>query len=254
VDELLTTKQLQDLLQVDRVTIYRMLQDGRLRGFKVGGQWRFPRQEIDSWLQEQRQDVERAEPVPEPLDAESPPPSQSLPLSCINAIQGVCAEALGIATVTIDLEGVPLTEVTHSCQFCNGILATEKGRQRCAAAWQGVKEGRFHTCHAGLLCAGAAVKVGGRTVAITAGCQFVARPANGNSRAWQEAIPWLAEEMGLGETALRAAADSVRVLPPEELERIPRLLQRVAETFGEIGEERMKLLGRLHHIAEMSKI
>ncbi len=51
VDDLLTTKQLRDLLQVDRITIYRMLYDGRLHGFKVGGQWRFSRQEIEAWLQ-----------------------------------------------------------------------------------------------------------------------------------------------------------------------------------------------------------
>ena len=254
VNDLLTTKQLQDLLQVDRVTIYRMLQDGRLRGFKVGGQWRFSRPEIESWLQAQRQDAEGAGPAPKDLDDEPSPLSQPLPLSCIHAIQGVCAEALGIATVTVDPGGTPLTKVTHSCHFCNEILATEKGQARCAAAWQGVEEGQLHTCHAGLLCTGAAVEVGGRMMAITAGCQFVARPTNGQSMAWQQALPRLAAELGLGETALQAAAGSVRVVPPEELERIPRLLRRVAETFGEIGQERMKLLGRLQHIAEMSKL
>ena len=50
MDDLLTTRQLQDLLQVDRITIYRMLHDGRLRGFKVGGQWRFSRTAIRSWI------------------------------------------------------------------------------------------------------------------------------------------------------------------------------------------------------------
>ena len=41
MDELLTTRQVQSILQVDRTTIYRMLKDGRLRGVKVGQQWRF---------------------------------------------------------------------------------------------------------------------------------------------------------------------------------------------------------------------
>jgi excisionase family DNA binding protein len=57
LEELLTTRQLQDLLQVDRVTIYRMLADGRLRGFKVGGQWRLPRRQIEAWLQAQPSDA-----------------------------------------------------------------------------------------------------------------------------------------------------------------------------------------------------
>ena len=32
--DLLTTRQVQDILKVDRITIYRMLQDGRLKGVK----------------------------------------------------------------------------------------------------------------------------------------------------------------------------------------------------------------------------
>jgi excisionase family DNA binding protein len=40
MEDLLATRQPQDILQIDRVTIYRMLEDGRLRGVKVGGKWR----------------------------------------------------------------------------------------------------------------------------------------------------------------------------------------------------------------------
>ena len=43
--ELLTTKQLEDLLKIDRITVYRMLNDGRLKCVKIGNQWRFPRNE-----------------------------------------------------------------------------------------------------------------------------------------------------------------------------------------------------------------
>ena len=40
MENYLTTKQVQDLFKVDRITIYRMLQDGRLKGVKIGNQWR----------------------------------------------------------------------------------------------------------------------------------------------------------------------------------------------------------------------
>ncbi|MCA9936705.1 MAG: helix-turn-helix domain-containing protein [Anaerolineales bacterium] len=50
MDDLLTTKQVQDLLQVDRTTVYRMLKDGRITGVKVGQQWRFHRQEVENLL------------------------------------------------------------------------------------------------------------------------------------------------------------------------------------------------------------
>ena len=48
--ELLTIKQLHEILKVDRVTLYRMLDDGRLRGIKIGNQWRFPQSELDRLL------------------------------------------------------------------------------------------------------------------------------------------------------------------------------------------------------------
>ena len=38
----LTTREMQDLINVDRSTVYRMAEDGRLPGIKVGRQWRFP--------------------------------------------------------------------------------------------------------------------------------------------------------------------------------------------------------------------
>jgi hypothetical protein len=40
----------------------------------------------------------------------------------------------------------------------------------------------------------------------------------------------------------------------EDLARVSRLLRRMVGTFTEIGEERLGLLSRLQHIAEMSKI
>src|SRR5947209_1519359 len=62
MSELLTVKEVQELLKVDRITVYRMLKDGRLTGVKIGHQWRFSRQEIDSLLSG----------APHPLRADDP--------------------------------------------------------------------------------------------------------------------------------------------------------------------------------------
>jgi len=246
MDDLLTTRQLQDLLQVDRVTIYRMLDDGRLRGFKVGGQWRFSRREIEAWLQEQQSRLESAGTLP-PFGKTLAPSIKTLPLSCVQAIQGVCAEALDIASVTVDLDGNPLTEISNSCQFCDLILTSEEGRRRCSTAWKSVGNGSLHPCHAGLSCVSAPIEVGGQPVAVTAGCQFA-------GEAWQIDLHTLAVDLGLEERDLEAAAGTVRLVPGETMPRVSRLLLRIAGTFSEIGEERLNLLSRLQHIAEMSKI
>lgn len=253
MDDLLTTKQMQDLLQVDRITIYRMLSDGRLRGFKVGGQWRFSRREIEAWLQEQQNSLDVVD-TPSPPAAGITPSPEALPLACVDAIQSVCAEALDIAAVTTDLEGNPLSGVSNSCDFCNLILSTSEGRRRCVNSWKLLDDQQVHACHAGLLCASAPIEVGGHRVAITSGCQFSAQPAENEHPAWKSGLPNLAADLGLDERDLYAAANSVRIVADNRLSRISRLMRQVADTFSEIGQERLSLLSRLQNIAEMSKV
>lgn len=251
--DLLTTKQLQELLQVDRITIYRMLNDGRLSGFKVGGQWRFSRHEIQAWLEQQQRNRDRGASAPLAIGQVNSP-QQALPISCVDAIQGVCAEALGVAAVTVSLDGVPLTGISNSCDFCNRILSTEKGRERCAAAWRQRGPEVAHACHAGLLCINAAIHVGGQPIALAASCQFVIQTDNGDGDRWQRELPQLAADLGLPVSDLRMAANSVLRLSAEELSSVSHLLHRVAETFSELGQERLDLVSRLQHIAEVSKI
>jgi excisionase family DNA binding protein len=253
VDDLLTTRQLQDLLQVDRITIYRMLSDGRLHGFKVGGQWRFPRRDIEQWLEGQRASLEVHEEVPL-AEGVLVPSARALPINCIQAMQGLYADALEVAAVTIDLEGNPLADVSNSCDFCNLILSTAEGRRRCGAAWKSASDGQFHTCHATLSCIGARITVGGQWVATAASCQFARRPADGGPDEWDPQIASLAIDLGLDEDELQVAASRVRRLPEDSLCRIPGLLRRTAETFSEIGQERLNLLSRLQRIAEISSI
>jgi excisionase family DNA binding protein len=253
VDDLLTTKQLQDLLQVDRITIYRMLNDGRLHGFKVGGQWRFSRQEIEAWLHEQRMDLEAAQEL-RSAGGTALPSSKVLSISCVQAIQDVCAEALDVAAVTIDLDGALLTDISNSCDFCKLILSTGEGQRRCAAAWRTLGNRHAHPCHAGLLCVSVPVEVSGRIVAITASCQFAAGPVNDDDQVWVADLSALAADLGLSETDLKTAAERVRLVPQDYLPRVTRLFRRMADTLSEIGQERLNLLSRLQHIAEMSKI
>ncbi len=49
-EDLLTTEQVARYLRVDKFTIYRLVAQRKLPAFKVGNQWRFKREMIDSWL------------------------------------------------------------------------------------------------------------------------------------------------------------------------------------------------------------
>jgi excisionase family DNA binding protein len=50
MEELITIQQLANYLKVDRFTVYRLVTHKRIPAFKVGGQWRFKQEMIDSWL------------------------------------------------------------------------------------------------------------------------------------------------------------------------------------------------------------
>ncbi|CAM3394614.1 helix-turn-helix domain-containing protein [Corallococcus sp. ZKHCc1 1396] len=49
-DEILTLPEVAQLLKVAEKTVYTMAQKGELPAFKVGGQWRFRRANLDSWI------------------------------------------------------------------------------------------------------------------------------------------------------------------------------------------------------------
>jgi excisionase family DNA binding protein len=50
-ENLLTIEQVAEYLKVDKFTVYRLVSNKKLPAFKVGSQWRFKRNMIDSWLE-----------------------------------------------------------------------------------------------------------------------------------------------------------------------------------------------------------
>jgi excisionase family DNA binding protein len=60
-EEILKLKDVAALLKVGEKTVYSMAQTGELPAFKVRGQWRFSRKDIDAWIERQKhtaQDVD----------------------------------------------------------------------------------------------------------------------------------------------------------------------------------------------------
>ncbi len=50
-DEILTLPEVAQLLKVAEKTVYTMAQKSQLPAFKVRGQWRFKREDIDHWIE-----------------------------------------------------------------------------------------------------------------------------------------------------------------------------------------------------------
>ena len=53
-DEILTLAEVALLLKVAEKTIYTMAQRGEVPAFKVRGQWRFKRDDLDRWIERQK--------------------------------------------------------------------------------------------------------------------------------------------------------------------------------------------------------
>jgi excisionase family DNA binding protein len=54
-NDIMTIKEVADYLKLNEKTAYRLVLDGKIPGFKVGGSWRFRKSQIEEWIREQAQ-------------------------------------------------------------------------------------------------------------------------------------------------------------------------------------------------------
>jgi len=246
MDDLLTTKQLQELLQVDRTTIYRMLSDGRLRGIRVGGQWRFPRASLEQCFA-----------LPQPAArsaADTTTELEVLPLDCLQPIQEIFATAANVGAVTTTIDGKAIMPVANSCTFCDLILASPEGRKRCEASWARLAAiggaPRLERCHAGLAYTRGRVQIGDQFIGMIFAGQFVTTAAARRKINVAE----IACACGIEEKALRDAARQIRLIEPQRVEWLLNLLQKMADTFSHIARRQMDLLERLRQVAQLAQV
>ena len=248
--ELLTTRQLQELLKVDRITLYRMLNDGRLKGVKIGNQWRFPQAEIDRLLGEERSPSEPGE-----LDDEA---LSDFPARCVQDVQEIFAGIIGIGAITVTLRGEPLTESTYSNNFCKLIQSSPNGLQACEVSWRKIAlhttgEPPFQVCHAGLCYKRSIINLENDQPAawLVAG-QFYTSPPDREKE--NERMEQLANKYNLPLAQLKEAASKIPVLNRTQQEQVQEWTPKVAATIHSILCERADLMNRLERIAEISMV
>ncbi|MEJ2746926.1 MAG: PocR ligand-binding domain-containing protein [Anaerolineae bacterium] len=248
MSDLLTTKQVQKLLQVDRTTVYRMRKDGRLSAVKLGHQWRFPAQQIRDFL----------DGSPLSLEGETPQTtSDNLPIYCFQSIQDIFTDITEIGAMTTSLDGEPLTEPSTVCQFCQMMLDSKTGRQACMASWRKMvegpqREGGFAVCHAGLHYMQAPIKNNDITNSLLIVGQFYSHAPDEAEEAAR--IRELAQKHGIDEAALINAARDILVLDGRHRAKISVWLHKMTAVFEHISCERIGFMNRLRQIANMSDL
>ena len=53
-NEILTIKEVAIYLKLAEKTAYRLAAEGKLPGFKVGGSWRFKKDDLQQWIEQQK--------------------------------------------------------------------------------------------------------------------------------------------------------------------------------------------------------
>lgn len=172
---LLTALEVQQLLHIDRSTVYRMAEDGRLPAIKVGRSWRFPADRIEAMLGTDAPEVPepRLAMIPAGSDAtrdhtvhgssdgvgaaaaassaahapltQGPtapptaplaPDGPALDLPAARAAVEVAADLLGVMMVVTDMAGRPVTAVANPCAWFAEHGTEPAVLDRCVTEWR----------------------------------------------------------------------------------------------------------------------
>lgn len=151
---MLTALQVCEILHIDRSTVYRMAEDGRLPAIRVGKQWRFAADDIATLMDD-----------PGVVAASRAAQDAMAPAPLSGAVIDVAADLLGVMMVVTDMEGNPVTDVANPCPWFAehsdepGVLAA------CVSEWRALAEDhdftpRFTLGGNGFECARAFIRSG----------------------------------------------------------------------------------------------
>lgn len=257
MSEMLTAKEVQDLLQVDRSTVYRMAEAGKLPAIKVGKQWRFPEPQIEQWMHAQTAVANSMPGLPSPgafrTEDASGDLATLLPRDCVQLIQDSYADLLGVMLVITDMDGNPITEVSNPCGLFEAISDQPHAVQKCIDSWHDLAtmlslEPQFKRSHLGLYCARALIRVGTELKGmVVAGCIA--------PEAWPPdatAVVEMAASFDVSTAVLTAQLESVHRLSRAERENVLTFISRIADIVSHIVDERKQLVGRLERIAQLT--
>ena len=249
--ELLTTKDLQAMLQVDRTTIYRMAEAKRLPAIKVGGQWRFPAEEVRSWLLQQASGSLGSRPT---TDFNKTPDINSLlPKEYVRLVQDAFAVALGVMIMVTDMDGNLVAGVSNPCGLFQVISQTPNPIQKCIENWSHLDmtpglEPQFIKSRLGLLGARGLIRVGAelKGMVIAGGVapdDWPPEPAQ---------IAETATAFGLSPEALAPHIHDVFYLDESRKSLVLSLVQRIADVLAYTAMDRLDLTERLDSIARIA--
>lgn len=235
----LTSRDIQELINVDRSTVYRMAEDGRLPGVKVGRQWRFPADRVAERFGLELPPATPPAQLP-PADPTHEPGtlhlSRLLEPGVAESIADLTGELFGLMTVITDMSGQPITPVANPCGYYAAIGEQPGAVEACLHQWQ-LFAGEPHVAprwvrsHLGFLCARTFVWVDLKPVGmiVVGGVRPPVWPPP------NEHIDTIADQVGVPSAVLHAATDAVWELDLIEQRRVLRLLPQMGDLVSQLA-------------------
>ncbi len=159
----------------------------------------------------------------------------------LQSIQDAFSNATGLASLTVDINGKPITQLSNGREFCTKYTRNSKiGLERCIkcdveAGEKCAKTKKFvvYTCHAGLMDFSCPIIVDGKHLGSMLGGQVI--PAEPN----KEKFTKIAIELGINPEEYLKALDKVNVVSQKQINAAAELLYVVANTLSKTAHDKL---------------
>jgi excisionase family DNA binding protein len=251
MENLLNTQQVQSLLKINRITVYRMLNDGRIKGIKVGQRWRFPESEIQRLLSGGSKSHIHTKETTDTGSFDGT--AWSFPTHCVQLMQDLYAGLEKIGVIIVDLNGNPLTEISRPCVFCTLVHSTPTGLDACRDSWRGMfslpsqPSSKWFTCHAGLHYQKTHIVKNGETIAYLMSGQMFLSPSERQRLVSNSAQ--IAANYHIDVNDVSDALAEIPILKRAQRTEIDNWSSQFVQAVDSILDERARLTDRLQKIA-----
>lgn len=152
------------------------------------------------------------------------------------------AKGVGLASVTVDPDGTPITNPSSYTRFCDSTHSTQCGDKRCAESHrkggeEAARTGKpvIYECHAGLIDFAAPIMLEGRQIGTILGGQVLTDVPN------DAKYRKIATEIGVDEEGYVEAVQEIRKLSRESIEAAANVLFIVANNMSNTAYQQLKL-------------
>ncbi|QHQ63469.1 chemotaxis protein [Anaerocolumna sedimenticola] len=166
-----------------------------------------------------------------------------LDIDLLQKFQDNFAESMDIASVTVDVNGDPVTKPSSYTSFCIDYThSTKTGDDRCALSHkrggeEAARTGKpyIYKCHAGLIDFAAPIIVDGTLIGTILGGQIL------TSKPEEEGFRRVADEIGVDGDKYIEAVNKVNITNEKNIKAAAEVLFIVANSLSQIGYQKLKL-------------